>query len=46
MYTKKAGNVLVHYVDEAGNTLQADPPPPPPAVDTKDGQPGAKYDTF
>ena len=36
---EKAGNVLVHYVDEAGNTLQAD------AADTKDGQPGAKYDT-
>ena len=36
---EKAGNVLVHYVDEAGNTLQAD------VVDTKDGQPGAKYDT-
>ena len=36
---EKAGNVLVHYVDEAGNTLQAD------AVDTKDGRPGAKYDT-
>jgi len=36
---EKAGNVLVHYVDEAGNTLQAD------AVDIKDGQPGAKYDT-
>jgi len=36
---EKVGNVLVHYVDEAGNTLQAD------AVDTKDGQPGAKYDT-
>ena len=36
---EKAGNVLVHYVDEAGNTLQAD------AVDTKDGQLGAKYDT-
>ena len=36
---EKAGSVLVHYVDEAGNTLQAD------AVDTKDGQPGAKYDT-
>ena len=36
---EKAGNVLVHYVDEAGNTLQAD------AVDTKDGKPGAKYDT-
>ena len=37
---EKAGNVLVHYVDEAGNTLQAD------AVDTKDGKPGAKYDTL
>ena len=36
---EKAGNVLVHYVDEAGNTLQAD------AVDTKDGKPGAEYDT-
>ena len=36
---EKAGNVLVHYVDEAGNTLQAD------VVDTKDGKPGAKYDT-
>ena len=36
---EKAGNVLVHYVDEAGNTLQAD------AVDTKDGKPGDKYDT-
>ncbi|WP_214614911.1 MucBP domain-containing protein [Streptococcus mitis] len=36
---EKAGNVLVHYVDEAGNILQAD------AVDTKDGKPGAKYDT-
>ena len=36
---EKAGNVLVHYVDEAGNTLQAD------AADTKDGKPGAKYDT-
>ena len=36
---EKAGNVVVHYVDEAGNTLQAD------AVDTKDGKPGAKYDT-
>ena len=36
---EKAGQVVVHYVDEAGNTLQAD------AVDTKDGQPGAKYDT-
>ena len=36
---EKAGNVVVHYVDEAGNTLQTD------AVDTKDGKPGAKYDT-
>ena len=36
---EKAGQVLVHYVDEAGNTLQTD------AVDTKDGKPGAKYDT-
>ena len=36
---EKAGNVVVHYVDEAGNILQAD------AVDTKDGKPGAKYDT-
>ena len=36
---EKAGQVVVHYVDEAGNTLQAD------AVDTKDGKPGAKYDT-
>ena len=36
---EKAGRVVVHYVDEAGNTLQTD------AVDTKDGKPGAKYDT-
>ena len=36
---EKAGNVVVHYVDEAGNTLPAE------AVDTKDGKPGAKYDT-
>ena len=36
---EKAGNVVVHYVDEAGNTLQTD------AVDTKDGKPGDKYDT-
>ena len=36
---EKAGQVVVHYVDEAGNTLQTD------AVDTKDGKPGAKYDT-
>ena len=36
---EKAGQVVVHYVDEAGNTLQTD------AVDTKDGKPGTKYDT-
>ena len=36
---EKAGQVVVHYVDEAGNTLQAD------VVGTKDGKPGAKYDT-
>ena len=36
---EKAGQVVVHYVDEAGNTLQAD------AVDTKDGKPGAAYNT-
>ena len=36
---EKAGQVVVHYVDEAGNTLQAD------AVDIKDGKPGSKYDT-
>ena len=36
---EKAGNVLVHYVDEAGNTIQTD------AVDTKDGKPGAAYNT-
>ena len=36
---EKAGQVVVHYVDEAGNTLQTD------AIDTKDGRPGSKYDT-
>ncbi|MBZ2111618.1 MucBP domain-containing protein, partial [Streptococcus infantis] len=36
---EKAGQVVVHYVDETGNTLQAD------AVDTKDGKPGAAYNT-
>ena len=36
---EKAGQVVVHYVDEAGNTIQTD------AVDTKDGQPGAAYNT-
>ena len=36
---EKAGQVVVHYVDEAGNTIQTD------AVDTKDGKPGAAYNT-
>ena len=36
---EKAGQVVVHYVDEAGNTLQAD------VVGTKDGKPGAAYNT-
>ena len=36
---EKAGQVVVHYVDEAGKTIQAD------VVSTKDGKPGAKYDT-
>ena len=36
---EKAGQVVVHYVDEAGNTLQTD------AVDTKDGKPGSEYNT-
>ncbi|WP_240156754.1 MucBP domain-containing protein, partial [Streptococcus sp. k-432] len=36
---EKAGQVVVHYTDEKGNTIQVD------AVDTKDGKPGAKYDT-
>ena len=36
---EKAGQVVVHYVDEAGKTIQAD------VVRTKDGKPGAKYDT-
>lgn len=39
MYTKSRKTFL-SYVDEAGNTLQAD------AVDTKDGQPGAKIRYF
>ena len=34
---EKAGQVVVHYVDEAGNTLQAD------VVGTKDGKPGVEY---
>ena len=36
---EKAGQVVVHYVDEAGNTIQTD------AVDTKDGKPGVAYNT-
>ena len=36
---EKAGQVVVHYVDEAGNILQAD------AVDTKDGKPNSDYNT-
>ena len=36
---EKAGQVVVHYVDEAGNTLQAD------VVSTKEGKPGAAYNT-
>ena len=36
---EKAGQVVVHYVDETGNTIQTD------AVDTKDGKPGAAYNT-
>ena len=37
---EKAGQVVVHYVDEAGNTLQGD------VVGTKDGKPGAAYNTM
>ena len=37
---EKAGQVVVHYVDEAGNTIQAD------VVGTKDGKPGAAYNTM
>ena len=36
---EKAGQVVVHYVDEVGNTLQAD------VVGIKDGKPGAAYNT-
>ena len=36
---EKAGQVVVHYTDEKGNTIQAD------AVDTKDGKPNADYNT-
>ena len=36
---EKAGQVVVHYVDEAGNTIQAD------VVGTKDGKPGTAYNT-
>ena len=32
MFYEKAGQVVVHYVDETGNTIQTD------AVDTKDGK--------
>ena len=32
MFTKKAGQVVVHYTDDKGNTIQVD------AVDTKDGK--------
>ena len=37
---EKAGQVIVHYVDEAGNKIQAD------VVGTKDGKPGAAYNTM
>ena len=37
---EKAGQVVVHYVDEAGNTIKAD------VVGTKDGKPGAAYNTM
>ena len=37
---EKAGQVVVHYVDEVGNTIQAD------VVGTKDGKPGAAYNTM
>ena len=37
---EKAGQVVVHYVDEAGNTIQAD------VVGTKDDKPGAAYNTM
>ena len=36
---EKAGQVVVHYTDEKGNTIQVD------AVDTKDGKPGVAYNT-
>ena len=36
---EKAGQVVIHYVDEAGNTIQSD------VVGTKDGKPGAAYNT-
>ena len=36
---EKAGQVVVHYTDEKGNTIQVD------AVDTKDGKPNADYNT-
>ena len=36
---EKAGQVVVHYTDEKGNTIQVD------AVDTKDGKPNSDYNT-
>ena len=36
---EKAGQVVIHYVDEAGNKIQSD------VVGTKDGKPGAAYNT-
>ena len=36
---EKAGQVVVHYTDEKGNTIQVD------AVDTKDGKPNSGYNT-
>ena len=36
---EKAGQVVVHYTDEKGNTIQVD------AVDTKDGKPKSDYNT-
>ena len=36
---EKAGQVVVHYTDEKGNTIQVD------AADTKDGKPNSDYNT-
>ena len=36
---EKAGQVVVHYTDEKGNTIKVD------AVDTKDGKPNSDYNT-